>query len=59
MYRKRRNPFIAGFVLQWIHCDPKDLPEWCHCQLRKQWRNVYVFVDMMLFTNDNRMLLKF
>jgi len=31
----------------------------CHCQLRKQWRNVHVFVDMILFTKQNRILLTF
>jgi len=28
----------------------KDLLNWCHCELCKQWRNVCVFVNMMLFT---------
>jgi len=53
--------FIVGFVLEWIYCDRdrQRLLNWCHCVSRKQWRRVYVFVDIMLFTKENRMLLKF
>ena len=52
---------FVGFVLQRIHCKPypKDLPNWCHCQLCTDWRNVYVFLDMMLLSMKNKILLKF
>jgi len=52
---------IVGFVLQRIHCKPypKDLQNWCHCQLCTDWCNVYVFLDMMLLSMKNKILLKF
>jgi len=53
--------FVVGLVLQWINCDPslKDFLNCCHCKLHKQQLRVYVFVDMMLFSMQNRILLKF
>ena len=38
--------------------DRQRFAELCHCQLRKQWRDVYVTVMFMLFTKQNRILLK-
>ena len=46
-------------VVNPLRPDPKDFLNWHHCELRKQWHNVHIFVDMMLFTKENRILLKF
>jgi len=37
---------------------PRDLLNWCHCELCRQWCIVYIFVDIMLSTHKNRILLK-
>ena len=53
--------FVVDFVLWWIlgcELSPKDLLNWCHYELCKQWWNVYVFVDMMLKQKTTQNVIK-
>ena len=53
--------FHCGRHVAVNHCDldTKDLLHWCHFEFCKQWCHLYGFVDITLFTMENRTLLRF